>query len=740
MINIVKKLGDIFTRLLKFYILGVLIIFGLVVAIHSFFAAQKKMYDEQWRELSIHIQAIGIYDDRLTEISNIIGLRKDFQFIEDYNRSVALFYEHHRAMLDNVPNRLVASYRYTIANPLLERRNLEQEVLQALIDMDYQDITEHIQSLSVLLKSAHEDEWRVEQFIAQLDRYYAGKHDIIHFYDIALSIFASFILLLGLALTTKKFLNNKLVLFSDLEKKQTELLKKILNEEKARKEAEEILKESFESLTDGFAVYDKDDRLLYYNQSYPKIYYKSAHAIQIGVPFRKILQAGLEAGQYPQAGVSQAEQEVWLEKRLKSHCQARNDFIQKTSDGRWLLIRERRTPSGYIVGLRSDITDIKNTERSLRQQEAKNRRLANVAARTSNLVVVYEYSGKPLWVNDSFVKVTGYDLEDLSKKHILKLVKGAETCQQSIQTMMDNLGQGLPYRGENIFYRADGTELCLNIDIQPVFDNNGKPVEFIAVLIDMSERRKADLALKSYAEELKRYAYIASHDLQEPLRKISSYMDFLQTAVLEQDQEAMDHSMEVLQKAVRRGRNLVSDLLRYSKMRERAIDKKPFSLNSLLHEIVSQLQNDNAEALCNIEITLPPIKLYGDQSLINQVLVNLIGNAIKYKKADDRPSVQITLDWDKANHCYRLNVTDNGIGFDNQFAQQIFEPFKRLVTKDDYEGTGIGLSLVHSIVQKHGWSIEARGEPGQGSVFSLCIPQADCQVMEDPVLQPLKAS
>jgi transcriptional regulator with PAS, ATPase and Fis domain len=165
----------------------------------------------------------------------------------------------------------------------------------------------------------------------------------------------------------------------------------------SKNKAEETLQELIDTITDGFALYDPADRLVLYNKAYKNFYAASAEAIHKGAKFEDILRFGIVRGQYPEAGGTSDSREAWISKRLKTHKSPTGTVLQKTSDNRWLLIRERLTTSGYIIGLRSDVTHMKNVEEQLKRQEAEARRLANVASRTNNLVIVISTSGDITW-------------------------------------------------------------------------------------------------------------------------------------------------------------------------------------------------------------------------------------------------------------------------------------------------------------------------------------------------------
>ena len=495
---------------------------------------------------------------------------------------------------------------------------------------------------------------------------------------------------------------------------------KIQAEARQRQQTEAIFRESIEALVDGFVVFDQDDRLLVCNEAYKRIYAKAAKVIREGATFREILEQGLARGQFPEAGTSEASQAAWLRQRLEDHTRKSSRIIQKTADGRWLQIRETRSPSGYKVGIRTNITKLKGAEEALREKAAEARMLADVAARTTNYVLIGDPQFRVLWVNNAFKKATGLSLDDVVGSHLSEHLYGPDTDQSAAEKLRDSISDGKGARVELILYRLNGSQFWVDVDVRPILDANGDLEKYIAVMTDITERRQTEDQLRDYAEDMKRFAYIASHDLQEPLRKIQTFSTMLTAAIASNDQESVKHSVEVIAKSAGRGRDLVAALLNYSRLRERQIKKAPFCLGDMIETATTSISNPTIDAQKAITVDVPKMQIVGDDQLIAIVMQNLIGNALKYRRPDVPPEVHISLEEDA--DCFRLSVRDNGIGFDPSLTERMLQPFKRLVTRDAYEGTGIGLSIVDSIINKHGWSLEIDSKPGQGSVFTIVIP------------------
>ena len=239
------------------------------------------------------------------------------------------------------------------------------------------------------------------------------------------------------------------------------------------------------------------------------------------------------------------------------------------------------------------------------------------------------------------------------------------------------------------------------------------------------ERRRSAEELKQYAsrlevtnQELQDFSFIAAHDLQEPLRKIQTFCDITQTRCGPMLDSSGREYLDRIINSASRMRQLLHDLLQFSRV---ATKPKPFEkadLNLLAHGAAAVLQAQLTESGGNIVIEDLPV-IEADTGQMLQLFQNLIGNALRYR-GNDRPNIKICSIIDE--QACEIRVEDNGIGFDQKFAERIFKPFQRLHGPNAYDGTGMGLALCRKIAERHGGTIRADSEPGKGSTFIVRLP------------------
>lgn len=341
-----------------------------------------------------------------------------------------------------------------------------------------------------------------------------------------------------------------------------------------------------------------------------------------------------------------------------------------------------------------------------------------------------DMAGHFTFANDSVCAILGYPPNDVLKadyrrfvvpEYIDKLAKAFERVR-----LTGRPTQGIEYK----VMRRDGSTRVLENYISLTQNMTGQVLGFRGILRDITRRKEAERyaierkALERSNQELEQFAYVASHDLQEPLRKIQAFGDRLKTtSSANLDADGLD-CLERMMKSANRMSVLISDLLNLSRVKTQAEPFVPVDLNRVLQDVLCDLDGLVERTGGTVHVQeLPTIN--ADPLQMRQLLQNLIGNALKFHRPDQPPVItvacQVIEREDDTNLC-NITVADNGIGFDEKYLERIFHPFQRLHTNKEYEGTGIGLSLCRSIVQRHHGELTAHSVKGEGATFEVTLP------------------
>jgi light-regulated signal transduction histidine kinase (bacteriophytochrome) len=287
--------------------------------------------------------------------------------------------------------------------------------------------------------------------------------------------------------------------------------------------------------------------------------------------------------------------------------------------------------------------------------------------------------------------------------------------------------------------RKDMTMFWGSVVITALHDDDNTIIGFSKVTRDLTERKLAEEKMKDYArelefqnQELQQFAFAAAHDMKEPLRKIQLYttsiLNNLSGQIPEKERDYLARSAE----AVSRMQRLIDDILTYSRTSVGNEAMELVDLQQLLTEVRGSYLESMSETKAVIEFhQLPTVP--GIPFQLRQLFDNIIGNALKYRHPDRTPHVTLTCEkiaspfftGDRQNtsrNVYKISVKDNGIGFEQKYAEKIFEMFNRLHTRYNYPGTGIGLALCRKIVQNHKGNLTATGTPNQGATFHIFLP------------------
>ncbi|MDQ2946149.1 MAG: ATP-binding protein, partial [Acidobacteriota bacterium] len=267
--------------------------------------------------------------------------------------------------------------------------------------------------------------------------------------------------------------------------------------------------------------------------------------------------------------------------------------------------------------------------------------------------------------------------------------------------------------------RKDGTELFAHGYMTPIRSSDRVLLGYSKILSDETKNKQIEDSLTESNMALEQFAYVASHDLQEPLRTIGAYAQLLARRYKEKLDDEARSFLDLIVTGAQRMSALVDNLLTFARVQTEIDRPSSYSLDQDLETALTQLHQliDETQAV----VTHDPLPtMQADQGQMVRLFQNLVGNALKYRKADTPPAIHVSAE--QKNSAWVITVRDNGIGFDPKYAKDIFSPFKRLHGQQEYSGTGIGLAICRRIVERHGGHIWADSKPGQGASFHFALP------------------
>lgn len=358
-------------------------------------------------------------------------------------------------------------------------------------------------------------------------------------------------------------------------------------------------------------------------------------------------------------------------------------------------------------------------------------------------IVVLDREMRCLVWNRRMARLTGYPAEQVIGRSLDEFFPylREEGSHRLLQRVLNGESVVLPDRKLML---PNGRHIWRAGNLTPLRNASGEVTGFIALLQDVTERKQAEEELRETAaqlahrnrelqesaarlersnRELEMFASVASHDLQEPLRKVQAFGDRLkQKYAAHLDETGRDYIVR-MQNATARMQVLIEDLLSYSRVTTRAQPFTTVDLKVIAQEVVSDLETRIERTGGRVETGDLPV-IEADPTQIRQLLQNLIGNALKFHRPDQPPVVTVRAlrATDSEDEQWQIEIADNGIGFDEKYLDRIFAIFQRLHGREQYEGTGIGLAVCQKIVERHRGTITARSQPGQGTTFIVTLP------------------
>ncbi len=428
--------------------------------------------------------------------------------------------------------------------------------------------------------------------------------------------------------------------------------------------------------------------------------------------------------------------ELMLSFALDEHVEALDQFLEDaaTHDGithYFYSIKDRKnnirhlkctteskrntTNKLVVTGVLQDITSQHETEAELRDSKAF---LKLVMEKNPDLIFVKDESFRIVEANEHFISVYPEDM----REHIIGYTTLEKYPKKEVDEFLERDRQafkkGYSEITETVTF-PDGK--VRTVFTQKIRFHNAKNEVFILGLSrDVTERESLVKQLMESNEELQRFAYICSHDLQEPLRMIQSFSMRLEQHLEKQlqDDAKAQRYFHFLKDGAMRGQQLINDILKYSKISNDDRTFSPVNMNKIIDQVTSDIVSvANHE---RASITTDPLpEVMGNETQLYQLILNLVSNGLKYQSGASVATVHVT-GKEAADH-WAFSITDNGIGIEPRHQEKIFNVFQRLHRRDEYPGTGIGLAVCKRIVERHGGTITLSSEKGRGTTFNFTI-------------------
>jgi PAS domain S-box-containing protein len=423
--------------------------------------------------------------------------------------------------------------------------------------------------------------------------------------------------------------------------------------------------------------------------------------------------------------------------QAKSEYHREWQFRRKDGSVVWGEVIATQMPDGNLMGIVRDVTERKVAEEKLKVS-AKEIVDLKTALDEHAIVAITNPQGKITFVNDKFCAISQYSREELiGQDH--RIINSGFHSKEFIRDLWVTIGQGRIWRGEIKNRAKDGSYYWVATTIVPFLDDDGKPRQYVAIRADITERKLAEAEitrlnteleervaqrtaqLEAANRELEAFSYSVSHDLRAPLRGIDGFARILgedHGPHLNDDGRRM---LGIVSSESKRMGQLIDDLLGFSRMNRQQLAMSPLDMEALARSVFKGLMVAAPKHAPQLVLKPMPFAM-GDRPTVRQVLVNLLGNAVKFTARQSEPVIEMGGSSEEGTATFY--VKDNGVGFDEKYMSKLFGVFQRLHSEADFEGTGVGLALVQRIVHRHGGRVWADGRPGVGATFYFTLPEA----------------
>ncbi|TSE19392.1 Signal transduction histidine-protein kinase BarA [Tepidimonas alkaliphilus] len=493
--------------------------------------------------------------------------------------------------------------------------------------------------------------------------------------------------------------------------------------EESAARAERLLRTAIEAMAEGFVLYDEHDRLVFCNERYRELHPTTQAFVEPGRTFEEIIRYAAERGEYPAAA---GRLEAWVAERLALHRQPEADFIQVQAGGRRLRVIERRLPDGYTVGLRIDVTEL---ERARAEAEENRQLLISALDAVGAALSVFDAQERLVWANERFYQLHA---------HLADILQPGVTFETFIRTAVERDAIHLEGQAPEDWLQRRLADFRAGCTDRVVRRPNGQALRIVerrtpaglhvGLRYDVTELENARRAAEEASRAKSQFVANMSHEIRTPMNAVLGMLQLLLGTALDARQRDYAEKAESAAKSLL---GIINDILDFSKIEagKLELDPEPFAVDRLWRDLATimaaSLKGKRLELLFDLDPAIPRV-LVGDAMRLQQVLINLTGNAIKFT-AEGSVTLQARLlerhvEPDGTERVrLRLAVIDTGIGIAPEAQARLFSAFTQAEssTTRRFGGTGLGLAISQRLVQLMGGAITVDSTPGQGSTFAF---------------------